>query len=273
MTLTIEQLQHDLPLNERAHVLAVHPCGLVALDKPAGVRTHPNTQHEEGPSLLDALYDPELECYHWEPLQGSSISRLYLLNRLDGPTSGVVLCALDPELAQAGRRQFLEGKVAKLYYAVVFGHPRPLQGRWTDFLQRMPQHGHVRVQRGGNVEAVTLYRQMRTDSNKLDLSLLQLRPRTGRTHQLRVQCAARNLPIVGDRTYGDFERNKAIAKASNLKRLFLHSSETEISFAWKGQTVNLTAASPLPESFQTLLEPNRELAALSNKLRIRPSRF
>ena len=81
------------------------------------------------------------------------------------------------------------------------------------------------------------------------LALLELKPRTGRTHQLRVQCARRQLPIVGDQTYGDFRKNREFAKVARTKRLFLHSLETQVRYSWAGREWSFGARAELPAEF------------------------
>jgi 23S rRNA-/tRNA-specific pseudouridylate synthase len=70
---------------------------------------------------------------------------------------------------------------------------------------------------------------------------------------LRVQCALRHLPIVGDATYGDFPRNREFAKGTGLKRLFLHSLETSFDYEFGGRPHHFAARAPLPEEFETVL--------------------
>ena len=81
------------------------------------------------------------------------------------------------------------------------------------------------------------------------LALIQLEPKTGRSHQLRVQCAKRHLPIVGDATYGDFAANRAFAKRTGEKRLFLHSLETSFAYGFRGRVWHFAAKAPLPAEF------------------------
>jgi len=100
---------------------------------------------------------------------------------------------------------------------------------------------------------VTVYAWQRSAGGSLPLSLIQLEPRTGRTHQLRVQTAAHGHPILGDRTYGDFEFNKAVGTARGFKRLFLHAESTQLSFDWQGAKVDFKASSPMPKEFEEAL--------------------
>jgi 23S rRNA-/tRNA-specific pseudouridylate synthase len=85
------------------------------------------------------------------------------------------------------------------------------------------------------------------------LALLELKPHTGRTHQLRVQCAKRQLPIIGDQTYGDFRKNREFAKAAKTKRLFLHSLETLVRYQWAGRVWRFAAKAALPAEFDAAL--------------------
>ena len=79
------------------------------------------------------------------------------------------------------------------------------------------------------------------------LALLRLSPKTGRTHQLRVQCAKRKLPIIGDRTYGNFQLNRKYAKQFKCDRLFLHATKLKVKISQKGKTEFMwEVVSPLP---------------------------
>ena len=83
--------------------------------------------------------------------------------------------------------------------------------------------------------------------------MLRLEPITGRTHQLRVQCALRGLSIVGDKSYGDFTFNRKIARASKIDRLCLHAAEISLKYNYENQTFDFWADSPLPRSMGKLL--------------------
>ena len=96
-------------------------------------------------------------------------------------------------------------------------------------------------------------RLVRSARGEPPLSLLRLEPQTGRSHQLRVQCARRRLPIVGDQTYGEFRLNREFAKASRNKRLFLHSLETSFTYRFGGKDHAFAATAPLPPEFTAYL--------------------
>lgn len=252
----------DLPMHEGVRVLQSCDCGLLALEKPAGVMAHPNTSEDNDRALLRANYSLEEEAYHIRDGAGG-IRRVWLVNRLDGPTSGVILIATDPVIAEQAKRAFAQGKVEKRYVAVCLGRTFPvLRGIWADGLVKQgggPEGVRSVVVRPGQPvrgpvsQAVTGFRVGRRALGSLDLVELHLEPRTGRTHQLRVQCAAHGHPILGDQTYGDYDANQALGASRGLRRLFLHAESVALRVSWKGELVRFAATSPVPPEFGAAL--------------------
>jgi len=241
-----------LPLGRGVTLLNRDRAGLAALSKPAGILSHPNRPGEEGRSLLAAAYDLEGEFYHWPAGAGGEPRRLWLLNRLDSATSGVILVAAGGALAEGIRAQFKRKQVKKVYVALVFGRPARAPEVWRDRLAVAKRGGVVRTG-AGPIPAECRMSLVRTAAGPPPLSLLRLEPRTGRSHQLRVQCADRHLPIVGDQTYGDFRRNRDFARRAGTERLFLHSLETAFAYELDGRSRPFAARAPLPEEFEALL--------------------
>lgn len=247
-----------IPFGRGVRILVEHPSGLLAVSKPDGILAHPNPGEasEKGAVLIDGNYSHEEEAFHVRDGVGG-IRRVYLLNRLDSPTSGVLLLCLDGALAEAVRDLFAKAKVSKKYVAIVKGRGlRQARGTWQDQLVKTKgPGGSVRsgTSTGGGASAVTLYQWERAAAEPLPLSLLKLEPRTGRTHQLRVQTAEHGHPILGDRTYGDFEFNKIQGTARGFKRLFLHAFSTEFSLDWQGQRLEFSATAPIPKEFAEAL--------------------
>ncbi|WP_221032454.1 RluA family pseudouridine synthase [Actomonas aquatica] len=237
------------PLGRDVQVIRADASGLVALAKPAGLLSHPNHRGEEDRALLRAPYALDEEAYTWTTPDGAE-HRAWLLNRLDSATSGILMVATDPELARYIRGLFKTKRIQKVYAALVFGRPLTRNETWRDQLAVQKQGGQIRTASRGNIPAESLMRCVETHTRQSPpLSLIQLEPRTGRSHQLRVQCAKRRLPIVGDATYGDFKLNRAFAKQTGEKRLFLHSFRTSFDYEWQGRPVKFQAEAPLPESF------------------------
>jgi 23S rRNA-/tRNA-specific pseudouridylate synthase len=242
----------DVPFGPGVKAVAFDANGLCALDKPEGVLSHPNGSRDEHRSLVRAPYDKEDECFEWKG-PGAGTRRLWLINRLDSATSGLILAAADAVLAREIRAQFQRRRIRKVYQALVFGKPRKGAEAWRDVLRVKKQGGRIRtVAEGGNLPAECRMTLIRSGAGPVRLSLLRLEPQTGRSHQLRVQCAKRGLPIVGDQTYGNFGANRAFAKAGGSRRLFLHSLEIAFDYEFGGRPTAFSATAPLPAEFNRL---------------------
>lgn len=172
-----------------------------------------------------------------------------IVHRLDRPTSGVVLWAKHVKAARRLSAQFEKRRIAKEYWAIVERGPaargRVVEPVWIDWLTRAHDEGVARVAQPhapGAREAITRARNGEALSLPEGLVWLRLEPETGRTHQLRVQAAARGLPIVGDAAYGStrpFAPPAAIA---------LHARSLEALHPIAGTPLKFTAA--LPDSWE-----------------------
>lgn len=168
---------------------------VLVLDKPAGLL-----------SMAKGEYCPEktLEDYG------------LLVHRLDRGTSGVVILAKNPETQKFLRKQFQDRKTHKTYYAVVEGKPKLDEARIDLPIARDLKHPTTfRVDPNGK-PSETFYKVIRSNDK---YSLLELKPTTGRTHQLRVHLKYLGHPIIGDPVYG----------SKNAPRLYLHAKELEIT--------------------------------------------
>ena len=161
-----------------------------------------------------------------------------LVHRLDRDTSGVVILAKNEEAQSMLRRQFQERKAHKTYFAVVSGRPKLDEARIDLPMARdLKRPTTFRVDVNGK-EAETFYKVVKTDGKH---SLVELRPTTGRTHQLRVHMGYLGCPIVGDRVY-DGEK---------AERLFLHAFSLEITLPGGERRV---FEAKLPEEFDVFFE-------------------
>jgi tRNA pseudouridine65 synthase len=241
----------EVPFGPGVKRVTLDTNGLAGLDKPEGVLSHPNTPRDEGRSLLRARYDGDEECFEWG--EGAGRRRLWLINRLDSATSGLILAATNEELAREVRAQFQRRQVRKTYQALVFGKPRQAAETWKDVLDVKKQGGRIRTAAGaGNIPAECRMALVRSSSGPVRVSQIRLEPQTGRSHQLRVQCAKRGLPIVGDKTYGNFGANREFAKASGQKRMFLHSLAVAFEYGFGGATHAFSATASLPPEFESI---------------------
>lgn len=158
-------------------------------------------------------------------------------HRLDRDTSGVMILAKDEDTLHFLKRQFQRRTVHKTYYAVVEGLPKLEQAKIDlPLLRDMKRPTTFRVDANGK-ESITFYRLLKTNG---DYSLVELKPITGRTHQLRVHMQYLGHPIVGDRVYGLGDKN----------RLYLHAGELEVTLPGGERKVFRV---PRPRSFDTLV--------------------
>lgn len=245
----------DIPIDRQCQVIASHDAGIWAFEKAPGVLSHPNKERggKRTRSLLDANYDSAQEAYLWKDEQGKT-NRIFLLHRLDSPTSGVILGASTKKLADCLKDAFAQREVRKTYHAIVIPSGKHFENEtWKDNLIEKRDKGKIRVSRGKGPIAITQAHMERKRSGLYGLNLLKLVPQTGRTHQLRVQCALRRMPILGDKSYGNFSLNRKFAKASKVDRLFLHATNINFSVQFEGKKIDFTAEAPLPRSFGKLL--------------------
>jgi 23S rRNA pseudouridine1911/1915/1917 synthase len=178
-----------------------HSC--VAVIKPPGQFTQGSWAPPGEITLETALRE------YLDPGDPGSVY-LGIVHRLDRPTSGVLLWAKTPKAARRLSSQFERRRVVKEYWAIVESGARTIDPdvgdlTWTDWLLRADAAGFVRsVEPGtpGAREAVAQVRFEAADGIAPGLTWLRLWPRTGRTHQLRVQASRRGLPILGDLAYG-----------------------------------------------------------------------
>ncbi|MBO7664700.1 RluA family pseudouridine synthase, partial [Candidatus Saccharibacteria bacterium] len=168
-----------------------------------------------------------------------------LVHRLDRDTSGVVILAKDSATQKMLRRQFQDRKTHKTYYAVVEGHPKLPEALIDLPIERNLKKPNTFLV-GPNGKASQTYYKVIKQNNRY--SLLELKPTTGRTHQLRVHLSHLGVPILGDRVY-----NSHVTEASN-SRLFLHAFSLEITIpSDDGPNLRRTFTAPLPPEFDDVL--------------------
>jgi 23S rRNA pseudouridine1911/1915/1917 synthase len=205
---------------------------LVAVDKPAGVPTQP-TAGRVGDSLVD-----QVSAY-----LGREAG---LVHRLDRETSGVVVFGKTGQAVSALAAEFRESRARKRYLAVC-GPGLPEQGRVDLPLSKDPSRpGRWRASRTANgVPAWTEFRRLYAGS---EYSLVELWPRTGRTHQLRAHLVAVGAPILGDSRYGGARR----AAGLEAPRCLLHAQALEVHHPRSGQLIRFEA--PVPEDMLRFFE-------------------
>ncbi|HTZ69055.1 MAG TPA: RNA pseudouridine synthase [Acetobacteraceae bacterium] len=175
----------------------------VVLNKPAGLAVHPGPRG--GPSVEDFF-----------PILSRRRNGPWLAHRLDADTAGCLVVALTKSALIAAQAEFAAGRAEKTYWAVVRGAPAQDGGTIAANLRKVTSLAgwHMDIDPAGQ-PAVTDWRVLGRGDG---MSLLEVRPRTGRTHQVRVHCVSLGCPIIGDALYGGGEGSlQLLARAITLR--------------------------------------------------------
>lgn len=209
---------------------------LLCINKPPGLVVHPAAGHWQG-TLVNAVLHRSAALS-----AGSHPLRPGIVHRLDKDTSGCILVAKNDAAQATLARQFADRTAAKTYLAVVRGKPRAAQGVIRGAIARHPAHRQRMTvsNRAGAREAETAWRMIATTGQ---FSLLECRPKTGRTHQIRVHLKHIGHPVAGDRVYGG---------GAGFPRQLLHAWKITVTHPATGEPLALEA--PVPPDFP--LRPN-----------------
>lgn len=211
---------------------------VIVIDKPEGVLTHAkgalNLEGSVASFIANKITDKSL-----------SSNRAGIVHRLDRATSGVIITAKNKEALSKLQKQFSLRKTKKEYQAVIEGKPEPPRAVIDAPILRNPAKPQTFKVDSRGKSAITEYETLESFiSGKKQYSLLKLKPKTGRTHQLRVHLAYLKHPIVGDNIYGSGDGN-----------LLLHASSLEITLP-NGRREVFT--SPLPERMERFINDSKQ---------------
>lgn len=210
---------------------------LLALNKPVGLPVHGGSGQSTGVIESLRLLRPDARF-------------LELVHRLDRDTSGILLIAKKRSALTALHELFRGEGMDKRYLALLTGAwarqrllvDAPLEKNVRQGGERM-----VKVSRAGKSAQTEFRRLKRFDA----ATLVEARPFTGRTHQIRVHALHLGYPLAGDERYGDAEANRQF-RSLGLRRLFLHAAELHFPHPASGETLHLVA--PLDPELETVLE-------------------
>lgn len=187
----------------------------VVVDKPVGVLSHNKGE-----------FNPEATVATWlKPrVRGLEGNRAGIVHRLDRSTSGVMIAAKTPEALRWLQKQFSQRKVKKTYVAIAEGELDPTEAVIDMPIERNPKRPQTFRASSTGKPAITNYKVLKTSDK---YSLVELRPLTGRTHQLRVHLKQLGHPILGDTLYG----------GTSAERVYLHAESLEITLPNKESKV------------------------------------
>jgi 23S rRNA pseudouridine1911/1915/1917 synthase len=212
---------------------------LFVLNKPAGVLAVPLERRRDAPSIYDLLQDH---------LRSRGKRKPFVVHRIDLDTSGLVIFAKDATTQAQLKAQFRRREPERIYRAVVYGHPDPREGTWRDHLvwdqdALVQKESHPRDPRAK--EAISEYRVIETFR---DTSLIEVRLRTGKRNQIRLQASLRGHTLVGERRY--------VAGPDHLRpvafpRQALHAFRLAFRHPHEGRVLEFEA--PLPADLEELI--------------------
>ena len=214
---------------------------LIAINKPEGLASQGGSY--QGDRHIDA-YKSSLQ------FDAEDVPRL--IHRLDKDTSGVLLLARDLRSANIFNSLFKEKSIEKVYWALVEGVPKKEEGKlessigeediWKPSIQRDPIGEKSGLNKTNKKKAISYYKLIEKVGSKY--SWLQLKPATGRTHQLRIHCAELGTTIVGDRKYTNSRSKNSKDLPFGSKKLFLHARSITFISPISKKTINIEADLP-----------------------------
>lgn len=227
---------------------------LAVVNKPAGLTVHP-APSQVGDTLVNAL------LYWLNSLSGiGGEERPGIVHRLDKETSGVLVVAKNDFAHRALAHQFKERTVRKSYLAISRGEPKEWEGRIDYALGRSYTHSKKQMIRvdGTGRESMTAFRVLECFRGYV---LIELYPKTGRTHQIRVHLASQQMPVAADKLYGREKRiflsdlqgtTREPGEEPIVNRHALHAAS--LSFVHPLTREEMTYATPLPNDMHQLLK-------------------
>jgi 23S rRNA pseudouridine1911/1915/1917 synthase len=222
-------------LYEDHHLLVVNKPAPLLTQAPPGV-----------PSLESAA-----KAYIKEKYAKPAGVYLGIPHRLDRPVSGVVCFARNTKAAQRVHAQFADHKVRKVYWALVEGAVAPDAGVWDDWVRKLAEESRVERAKEGEPGAKLAMLEYRVLRALPDCTQVELCPLTGRMHQLRVQAAWRNHPVLGDAQYGSTRAFGPVAEQPRDRVIALHARRLTLAHPFTKQ--EFTVEAPLPDYWQALL--------------------
>lgn len=216
---------------------------LIVINKPSGLIVHPANPQDKSESVVSWL----IKKYPQISKVGEDSSRPGIVHRLDKETSGLMLIAKNNDAFFYLKNLFQEHKIKKHYLALVYGRPKEPKGIIDAPLGKIGAKQTTQIIGTRTLKernAITEYKTLR---NFKDFTLLEVMPRTGRTHQIRVHLKSIGIPVAGDKLYSP--KKKILAEEP--PRLFLHAYK--LQFTTPDQK-SLVLEADLPSDLQKFLE-------------------
>jgi tRNA pseudouridine32 synthase/23S rRNA pseudouridine746 synthase len=218
-TLTVEDLQNRVLFRDKL---------IIVINKPAGIPVHPGPSG--GPSLED----------YFDALKFDLPHAPWLAHRLDRDTSGCLILGRQKKALRRLGRLFETGGITKTYWAIVHGGPKEDSGIIDGYLEKIktPKGWYMKVS-GKNENSQTAVTEWKVMKRDADWSWLELHPKTGRTHQIRIHCQSLGCPVIGDWVYGPQAKD-----GETLPLLHLHARSIDIPLYEDQLPLHIEAPAP-----------------------------
>ncbi|MFH1749421.1 MAG: RluA family pseudouridine synthase [bacterium] len=222
---------------------------LMIINKPAGLLVHP-TNSEKQNTVSNIL------LYTHPKIKFGQRDRKGIVHRLDRETSGILVIPKDKEIFQEIQKLFKDNQIKKTYIAVVIDKPKSNEFNISTRQKRSTKDPtkNIVVHTDEGRSAQTKVKVLKTKKLKNQtISILELKPKTGRMHQLRLQLSYLNLPILGDSKYGN-KLSQSFSKKLGIERQLLHAYKIEFTLGNK----KYKATARIPKDIKQFLSANNK---------------
>jgi 23S rRNA pseudouridine1911/1915/1917 synthase len=219
-------------------VIVYEDDAIVVVDKPAGLLTVPLARREDAPSVATLIEDR---------YRSHRSRRVFPVHRIDRDTSGLVVFARHARAQEALKQQFINHKPDRVYWAIVQGHLAPESGTWRDRLTWDQRALAQKPASAGDPRAMEAKSEYCVIETFRDTTLIEVRLRTGKRNQIRIQAALRGHPLVGERQYVKKGAPSPIA----FPRQALHAHRLGFRHPVDGRELHFE--SPLPRDLVELI--------------------
>ena len=212
---------------------------LIVINKPPGLLSVPLERKPDVPSVYELIEDR---------FRSHGKRRPFVVHRIDQDTSGLVVFAKRAQAQDRLKAQFARHEPDRIYLAVAYGHPEPSSGVWRDTLVWDTKALIQKATRSGDPNGKAAIAEYRVVESFRDASLIEVRLRTGRRNQIRIQARLRGYPLVGEQRYVDGPDG---LPTIDFGRQALHAHKLRCQHPSDGRTMTFEA--PLPRDFEDLL--------------------
>ena len=231
-----------MPKNIPNPEILIEDGAVFIMNKPGGLLT-------QAPPGIDSL---ELRTKNFLKVRDEKPGKVYLgvPHRLDRPVSGAITVVKNVRAAQRISKQIQEHLVTKTYWAVVAGTVDQDHGTWEDYMRKVPGEARSELTADNHPDAKLAQLEFRTLAQNDGRTLLEIKLITGRTHQIRLQCGSRGLPILGDELYGSSDSFGP--ETSDVRKRWIALHARRLAFEHPISKTPIDQTAPLPDYWHPL---------------------